>query len=134
MPTFSVSAVVNNFIVRRPSVTRRQQQNASARSTTPHPEETSASPPRPARGDLCNAVGREERVHPLLSPGLVNFYNIGPPLLAWTSQEKEDKWDDLLEKSAQAGGTLHLDTESVGLPSDNLRFSSGTLESEVLSS
>jgi len=53
---------------------------------------------------------------------------------AWTSQEKEDKWDDLLEKSARAGGTLHLDTESGGLPSDNIRFSSSTLESELPSS
>ena len=47
---------------------------------------------------------------------------------AWTSQEKEDKWDDLLKKSARAGGTLHFDAESVGLPSDNMRFSSSTLE------
>lgn len=53
---------------------------------------------------------------------------------AWTSQEKEDKWDDLLEKSAQAGGTLHLGAEGAGLASDNLRFSSGTLESELPSS
>jgi hypothetical protein len=46
---------------------------------------------------------------------------------AWTSQEKEDKWDDLLKKSARAGGTLHLGGEGAGLPSDNLRFSSSTL-------
>ncbi|KAH9072297.1 hypothetical protein EDB83DRAFT_2362174 [Lactarius deliciosus] len=173
MPTFSVSAVVNNFIARRPSLTRRQPQNASARSTTPHPEETNAPPPRPARSDLSNAVGREERVHPLLSPGLsvqsrdshssssterpgsaststisahavagtsartgpvtrMTFRELGGTRRqAWTSQEKEDKWDDLLEKSAQAGGTLHLDAENAGLPSDNIRFSSGTLESEV---
>lgn len=48
---------------------------------------------------------------------------------AWTSQEKEDKWDDLLKKSAQAGGTLHLDAEGAGLPSDNIRFSSSTVQS-----
>src|SRR6266702_466333 len=73
IPSFSVSAVVNNFIVRRPSLVRHQQQqpqNASARSiTTPYTEETSAPPPRPARSELRNVVGRDEPVHPLLSPG-----------------------------------------------------------------
>ncbi len=48
---------------------------------------------------------------------------------ALTSQEKEDKWDDLLKKSARAGGTIHL--ENGGLASDNIRFSSSSLESEV---
>jgi hypothetical protein len=50
---------------------------------------------------------------------------------ALTSQEKEDKWDDLLERSARAGGTLHLGAGSSRLASDNLRFSSSTLELEV---
>jgi hypothetical protein len=171
IPAFSVSDVINNFIIRRPSLvrrpsnTRRQQQNASARSTTtPQPEETSTPPPRPPRSDLRNAV-----VHPMQSPGpsvqsndshssssteragsasastisahavagtsanagsvaRLTFREIGGTRRqAWTSQEKEDKWDDLLKKSARAGGTLHLDTESVGLPSDNMRFSSSTL-------
>ncbi|KAF8488886.1 hypothetical protein F5888DRAFT_1750973 [Russula emetica] len=45
---------------------------------------------------------------------------------AWTSQEKEDKWDDLLERSARAGGTLHLGVGSTHLASDDIRFSSGT--------
>lgn len=47
---------------------------------------------------------------------------------AWTSQEKEDKWDDLLKKSARAGGTLHLGADGAGLASDHLRFSQSTLE------
>ena len=50
---------------------------------------------------------------------------------AWTSQEKEDKWDDLLERSARAGGTLHLGVGSTHLASDDIRFSSGTLELET---
>lgn len=41
-----------------------------------------------------------------------------PPL---TEQQKADIWDDLLARSEQAGGTLHLD--SGGLMSDSLRFS-----------
>ena len=45
---------------------------------------------------------------------------------AWTSKEKEDKWDDLLKKSARAGGGM----DGAGLASDHLRFSSSTLELE----
>ncbi|KAG6840711.1 hypothetical protein C0991_004854 [Blastosporella zonata] len=44
-----------------------------------------------------------------------------------TEQEKAARWDDLLERSAQAGGTLHLNfgarTGEDGLKSDRLRFS-----------
>ncbi|THH17848.1 hypothetical protein EW146_g3058 [Bondarzewia mesenterica] len=43
------------------------------------------------------------------------------PRQAWTEQEKARKWDDLLERSARAGGTLHLGDS--GLASDNIRFS-----------
>ena len=50
---------------------------------------------------------------------------------AWTSQEKEDKWDDLLKRSARAGGTLHLGVGSSHLASDDIRFSSSTLELET---
>ncbi|EPQ56720.1 hypothetical protein GLOTRDRAFT_138375 [Gloeophyllum trabeum ATCC 11539] len=39
----------------------------------------------------------------------------------WTEREKAEKWDELLERSTRAGGTLHIGTE--GLLSDNIRFS-----------
>jgi hypothetical protein len=51
----------------------------------------------------------------------------------WTTQEKEEKWHALLEKSARAGGTLHLGVENGLLPSDNIRFSSSTFASEEAS-
>ena len=38
-----------------------------------------------------------------------------------TEQEKAAKWDDLLERSDRAGGTLHLG--ETGLMSDNYRLS-----------
>jgi hypothetical protein len=38
-----------------------------------------------------------------------------------TEQEKADRWDDLLEKSDRAGGTIHIGNAK--LPSDSLRFS-----------
>jgi hypothetical protein len=43
------------------------------------------------------------------------------PTTARTQQEKDRMWDDLLERSALAGGTLHLG--GAGLMSDSLRFS-----------
>lgn len=44
---------------------------------------------------------------------------------ALTEQEKADRWDDLLERSARAGGTLHLGAGGGedGLSSDLLQFS-----------
>ncbi|KAK7047231.1 hypothetical protein VNI00_006897 [Paramarasmius palmivorus] len=44
-------------------------------------------------------------------------------LPALTEQQKADKWDALLEKSAAAGGTLHIRPDVDQLESDNLRFS-----------
>ncbi|KAH7929056.1 hypothetical protein BV22DRAFT_1029875 [Leucogyrophana mollusca] len=43
-----------------------------------------------------------------------------PPL---SEREKAEIWDDLLERSAQAGGTLHLSGGGGGLMSDRMRFS-----------
>ncbi|KZT70886.1 hypothetical protein DAEQUDRAFT_756206 [Daedalea quercina L-15889] len=40
---------------------------------------------------------------------------------AWSEQEKQDKWEALLERSARAGGTLHIG--ETGLLSDSIRLS-----------
>ena len=40
-----------------------------------------------------------------------------------SEQEKDALWDDLLERSAKAGGTLHYGAEGAALLSDNVRFS-----------
>jgi hypothetical protein len=55
----------------------------------------------------------------------INFreLNATPRRAPLTEREKADKWDDLLQRSEQAGGTLHLGA-SGQLESDNLRFSS----------
>ena len=66
------------------------------------------------------------------SAGQCTFRELGSARgQAWTSQEKEDKWDDLLKRSARAGGTLHLGVGSTHLASDDIRFSSSTLELET---
>ncbi|OAX38533.1 hypothetical protein K503DRAFT_153461 [Rhizopogon vinicolor AM-OR11-026] len=55
----------------------------------------------------------------------INFraLNAAPRRVPLTEREKAEIWDDLLQRSAQAGGTLHLGS-SGQLESDNLRFSS----------
>jgi hypothetical protein len=51
---------------------------------------------------------------------------------ALTEQEKAQRWDDLLERSARAGGTLHLAGDwDVTLQSDLLRYSSTPSEVEM---
>lgn len=52
------------------------------------------------------------------------------PVPVRTEQEKADMWDDLLERSARAGGTLHLNGGD-GLASDLLRFSGVSTDLEI---
>ncbi|KAF9026121.1 hypothetical protein BDZ89DRAFT_1134985 [Hymenopellis radicata] len=59
---------------------------------------------------------------PATTPLTAQFRDKPVPKSAWTEQEKADMWDDLLERSARAGGTLHLKGGD-GLASDQLRFS-----------
>lgn len=84
-----------------------------------------------------DSQGSDTTLRPLASAGSgmagqCTFRELGSARgQAWSSQEKEDKWDDLLERSARAGGTLHLGVGSTHLASDDIRFSSGTLELET---
>jgi hypothetical protein len=162
IPTFSISDVVNNFMLRRPSLVRhqaRQTRHAPARSlpgNEPPAGEVSRALLRRAGSEARSTMRKHRRFDPILAPvssgqnrdshgsdstlrppgsitGSVverfTFRELGSARgEALTSQEKEDKWDDLLERSARAGGTLHLGVGSSQLASDNLRFSSSTLE------
>ena len=49
-----------------------------------------------------------------------NHATPSPPRNQLTDQEKADKWNDLLARSARAGGTLHLDAGSLLLGSDDI--------------
>lgn len=160
IPTFSISDVVNNFVARRPSLARHQRRHAPTRSLPriepPPTGEVSGALLRRAGSEARSTTRRHRRFDPILSPvssgqnrdsqgsdltlrpggsdlaGQCTFRELGSARgQAWTSQEKEDKWDDLLERSARAGGTLHLGVGSTQLASDDIRFSSGTLELET---
>ena len=165
IPTFSVSEAVNNFILRRPSLTRHHRHHAPSRSMIfPRSAENISGAPlrrtgsevrRPTRqhahvnhglavgssGQNRDSHGSDTTVRRLsMSTAAVSagantgssatFRELGSERQqAWTSQEKEEKWRALLERSARAGGTLHLGAGSSQLPSDNIRFSSSTLSS-----
>lgn len=160
IPTFSIADVVNNFVARRPSLARHQRRHAPTRSLPriepPPTGEVSGALLRRAGSEARSTTRRHRRFDPILSPvssgqnrdsqgsdltlrpggsdlaGQCTFRELGSARgQAWTSQEKEDKWDDLLERSARAGGTLHLGVGSTQLASDDIRFSSGTLELET---
>ena len=169
IPTFSISDVVNNFVLRRPSLARhqaRQVRHAPARSLPgiepPPDREVSRALLRRAGSEARSTMRKHRRFDPILAPvssgqnrdshgsdstlrppGSVGsnsgsvverftFRELGSARgEVLTSQEKEDKWDDLLERSARAGGTLHLGVGSSRLASDNLRFSSSSLELET---
>jgi hypothetical protein len=161
---------VNNFILRRPSLTRHQRHHASAQSMSriilpPTAGEVRATPLRRAGSEVRIGTRQRGPVDPTPAPGssgqnrdsrgsgsterplstaTVLAADAGSPVekltfrelgstqrSAWTSQEKEDKWHDLLERSAQAGGTLHLDAGDTQLASDNIRFSLSTFSSET---
>ncbi|OJA09826.1 hypothetical protein AZE42_07752 [Rhizopogon vesiculosus] len=63
----------------------------------------------------------------------INFraLNAAPRRVPLTEREKAEIWDDLMQRSAQAGGTLHLGS-SGQLESDNLRFSNCSEVSSTL--
>jgi hypothetical protein len=174
IPTFSVPDVLNNFILRRPSLVRHQRHHAPTRSMI-FPRTSggvSAAPLRRAGSEVRRTTRQRAHVDPISAPGSsgqnrdsqgsettvrqpamstatasaganantggstverYTFRELGRERkAAWTSQEKEDKWHALLEKSARAGGTLHLGVGSAQLASDNIRFSSSTYSSEML--
>lgn len=79
----------------------------------------STTKPRP-RSNSFGSTPRRTEQSPARSP--LTFRELSSPRRAPLSEkEKADKWDDLLERSARAGGTLHLGGGD--LMSDHLRFS-----------
>ncbi|KZV63755.1 hypothetical protein PENSPDRAFT_200207 [Peniophora sp. CONT] len=82
----------------------------STRTTsTARPEASITRPRTPSNGASSGLKFRE--------------MNKAAPRVAMSDQEKDALWDDLLERSAKAGGTLHYGAEGAALLSDNVRFS-----------
>lgn len=84
--------------------------NASATAKTSTPSLSSSPVSSPASPSSVSS----QRSPP-------TFRELESPRYAWTEKEKQDKWEVLLERSARAGGTLHIG--ETGLLSDNMRLS-----------
>lgn len=99
---------VDVTLLRRPS-TGALSYTASrqASATSPHP------PPLVS----ASASAPSSAVTQARSP--LTFREMESPRRMLTEQEKADKWDDLLERSARAGGTLHLGQAESRLMSDD---------------
>ena len=91
---------------------------------------SSASTARPF-GRRSSSIGGTVSSHQSISPPgsavdtIFTFRELddsaGPKKYALTEQEKADKWDDLMERSERAGGTLHLAGGARVLASDKLK-------------
>ena len=91
---------------------------------------SSASTARPFRR-RSSSIGGTISSHQSISPPgsavdtMFTFRELddsaGPKRYALTEQEKAEKWDDLMERSARAGGTLHLAADARVLASDRLK-------------
>ena len=90
---------------------------------------SSASTARPMHRRSSSIGGISSRHQSISPPGsaidtMFTFRELddsaGPRKYALTEEEKAEKWDDLMERSARAGGTLHLAAGAGVLPSDRL--------------
>jgi len=90
--------------------------NRSPTSTLNNVSTTNSTPLSPASSSVSpsSTVSSQTR-----SP--LTFRELESPRHAWTEQEKVDKWEALLERSARAGGTLHIG--ETGLLSESMRLS-----------
>lgn len=100
------------------------------RIESPKPEEDTEGRKRESSGGHSNASTAKQRPRsasftssPPNGRSPLTFREMDSPIGKQTLSEKEkaDKWDDLLERSALAGGTIHLGGGE--LMSDNIRFS-----------
>ncbi|PBK75040.1 hypothetical protein ARMSODRAFT_503066 [Armillaria solidipes] len=99
-------------------------------SSPPPVPDTPTNPNRTSTSSHATARPRSY-ANSLASSPTAQFRDRATIKPAWTEQEKTDMWNDLLERSARAGGTLHLRGDD-GLASDQLRFSAATVsDSEV---
>ncbi|KAI1793436.1 hypothetical protein LXA43DRAFT_1081355 [Ganoderma leucocontextum] len=91
---------------------RRPSTGALSYTAARQPSATSPRPQPSASASAPSSAVSQKR-----SP--MTFREMESPRRVLTEQEKADKWDDLLERSAQAGGTLHLGQAESRLMSDD---------------
>ncbi|KAK7031981.1 hypothetical protein R3P38DRAFT_2774432 [Favolaschia claudopus] len=119
IPEFSTVAPVNAFASRRPSRGTAEKSSTRASLLPLH------IPPRDRNGSSSDPH-RYPRSEPL------TFRDMSEKTSqALTEKEKADRWDDLLQRSDRAGGTLHLGA-SEQLQSDELSLRYSTSSTQLL--
>ncbi|KAJ6451039.1 hypothetical protein C8R45DRAFT_916676 [Mycena sanguinolenta] len=140
IPEFSAVAPINAFTSRRPKPTDKPRVVGVVSSLEPTPPsrrslgDATAPHSSTLRGTNAVSTARQKRMEqrsasvPRQEP--LTFRDMSQKAAkALTEKEKADRWDDLLERSDRAGGTIHLGT-SEQLPSDDisLRYSASSAQ------
>ncbi|KAK6977746.1 hypothetical protein R3P38DRAFT_3236851 [Favolaschia claudopus] len=154
IPEFSTVAPVNAFASRRPS--RGTADKSSTRAVTsvlsslepspPHrqsvlrdqstshplPRTSSVSVPSSSSHSTARQKRQQQRSASLPRSEPLTFRDMSEKTSqALTEKEKADRWDDLLQRSDRAGGTLHLGA-SEQLQSDELSLRYSTSSTQLL--
>ncbi|KAJ7155753.1 hypothetical protein C8R46DRAFT_433593 [Mycena filopes] len=142
IPEFSTAAPINAFATRKlPSTEGARAENVLA-SLGPTPsrrmssavDEPSTRQASAASSSAAPTTARQKRMQqrstslPRAEP--VTFRDMSEKQ-ALTEKEKADRWDDLLQRSERAGGTIHLGT-SEQLPSDDMSLRYSTSSTQLL--
>ncbi|KAJ7467847.1 hypothetical protein B0H11DRAFT_1814058 [Mycena galericulata] len=147
IPEFSTVAPINTFAPRKPVVMREKPRvesllaslaPAQSRHSTISHDDKSSQHIMSQTSTISNSSARQKRVQqrstslPRVAPEPLTFRDMSEKAaLALTEKEKAARWDDLLERSERAGGTIHLGT-SDQLASDNVSLRNSTASTQLL--
>ncbi|KAJ7135010.1 hypothetical protein C8R43DRAFT_956219 [Mycena crocata] len=138
IPEFSTAAPINAFAARKlastAGITESFGPSQGRRSTS----ETQAQDQFPSQSTDNASTARQKRIQqrstslPRVVPEPLTFRGMSEkPGQALTEKEKADRWDDLLERSERAGGTIHMGT-SEKLASDDVSLRYSTSSTQLL--
>ncbi|KAI5124245.1 hypothetical protein M0805_005094 [Coniferiporia weirii] len=111
----SVSRTISSERAGRESIGAHSQASTARPSVTRYSPSPSPSPP-PLLSSQQSPVSATDS-----QTSTLTFHDAARPKANWTEKEKLDKWNDLLDRSEKAGGTLHVGLG--GLLSDHMRES-----------
>ncbi|KAJ6579113.1 hypothetical protein DFH09DRAFT_1147672 [Mycena vulgaris] len=145
IPEFSTAAPINAFAARKPPPDKpRVESMLAALGPTPSRRSMAASHDETLTRQTSSTVSegssaRQKRLQqrsaslPRVAPEPVTFRDMSEKAAqALTEKEKAARWDDLLERSERAGGTIHLGM-SEQLASDQASVRYSTSSAQLLS-
>jgi hypothetical protein len=140
IPEFSTAAPINTFAARKPPPVDKARVENVLSSLEPAASRRMSSAPDDTLGrkmSITSGTARQKRLEqrstslPRAEP--LTFRGMSEKAAqALTEKEKADRWDDLLQRSDRAGGTIHLGT-SEQLPSDEVSLRYSVSSTQLLS-